>query len=959
MARYNVLEQCLREGFIDYTVDADKRYVPKIVTNNKEKHKKVLDTILTQLYQCDTFLFSVAFITKSGIACIKDALVENKNVKGKILASQYLNFTEPMALREILKFPNVEIRMMTEERAFHAKGYLFHHTEDKPEDYTMVIGSSNMTANALTHNQEWNVFFTSAKEGALIRETREEFDALWQSAEPVTEDWISTYEQIYHVQHKRDQSTYIPFHKIQPNAMQQKALQGIQKLREQGQHRGLLISATGTGKTYVSAFDVHRYQPKRFLFVVHREMILRSAQKSYQNVGFSPTDMGRLTGHDKDIHKKYIFATIQTLANDEILHTFLPDTFDYIVMDEVHHGGAATYQKVLQYFKPNFLLGMTATPERTDGFDIYELFDHNIAYEIRLHDALEENMLVPFHYHGISEIMVNGTVLADKSSFNQLTCEARVQHILHYADVYGSDTDRVKGLVFCNAVDVAKSLADAFCSHGKRAVSLDGSASEQQRTDAVRRLEADAKTSPDYLDYIFTCDLFNEGIDIPQVNQIIMLRPTQSAIVFVQQLGRGLRKYPHKRYLEVLDFIGNYENNFLLPIALYGDRTYDKDFVRQLMHTNFLPGATSVYFDTIAKERIYQAIDAKKTLADLKDLKEAYYNMEYRLGKRPMMMDFVRLGDKDPYLFILQDKRSYYRFVQRVQPYDPILTKAHQAILTMTSLELANGKRIEDVLVLQTILQQPVVTTAEIVKQIQTKYGYIPTDETMRSVANVLTLQFFVKTAQEKYGNQPLIRYENHQYIRTDYVTALCRNTEFQQYMSDVLAYATYRFELLYIGHEHEEVRGFIRYAKYSRKDVSKLLHYETNREGTLNGYAIVGNTCPIFVTYHKREDISANTKYEDKFVSPQQFSWMTRARVKITSPQVVQIQNHQVRKLLFIKKSDSEGRDFYYLGDVTVLGRPVQTTIANDKGEEFPIVNFKFLLDKPVEDTLYTYLNS
>lgn len=159
MVRYNILEQCLREGFIDYKVDSDQRYVPKILTNNKEKHKKVLDTILTQLYQCDEFLFSVAFITKSGLACIKDALVENKQVKGKILASQYLNFTEPLALRELLKFPNLEIRMMTEERAFHAKGYLFHHAEDKPEDYTMVIGSSNMTANALTHNQEWNVFF--------------------------------------------------------------------------------------------------------------------------------------------------------------------------------------------------------------------------------------------------------------------------------------------------------------------------------------------------------------------------------------------------------------------------------------------------------------------------------------------------------------------------------------------------------------------------------------------------------------------------------------------------------------------------------------------------------------------------------------------------------------------------------------------------------------------------------
>lgn len=960
MTTYNVLEECLREGFIDYKVNADKRYVPKMLINNRAKRLKVLDTVLSQLYSCDEFLFSVAFITKSGIACIKDALIQNNNVKGQILASQYLNFTEPAALRELLKFPNLEVRMITEEKAFHAKGYVFHHPNNDEESYTMIIGSSNMTANALTHNQEWNLFVTSAEDGALIRQTMQEFSALWDTAEVVNESWIKAYEDVYsrsRIQIQKKPS-YIPFYKIHPNTMQQAALAGIQALRDAGQDRGLLISATGTGKTYLSAFDIRKMNPMRSLFVVHREMIVNSARDSYIKVGFPPHETGRLTGRFKDVQKKYIFATIQTLAQDVILHSFAPDAFEYIVIDEVHHGGAETYQKIFNYFKPKFWLGMTATPERSDGFDIYDMFHHNIAYEIRLHQALEENMLVPFHYHGISEICVDGKMLDDKSDFNLLTSEERVRHILYYADLYGSDMERIKGLVFCSSVEEAYSLASAFRKHGKRAVALSGSSSEQERQEAVARLECNAVKNSEYLDYIFTCNIFNEGIDIPQVNQIIMLRPTQSAIVFVQQLGRGLRKYPNKRYLEVLDFIGNYENNFLLPIALYGDRTYDKDFVRQLMHVNYLPGATSVHFDDIAKEKIYEAIDCKRYLADLRELKESYYNMEYRLGRQPMMMDFVYIGDKDPYLFIAK-KESFYGFVQYVHPYESTMTKAHNDVLVMLSQEVANGKRVEELLLIDKLLDMNAVSADELKEMVRKKYHYLVSEQTLAGVANVLSLQFFVAAARKKYGQQPIISYDNCVYRRTAYFAHLLENKEFYDYVRDILEYGFYRFHKLYNGKESMVVQGFVRYEKYSRKDVSRILNYQQNREGTLNGYAIVDGTCPIFVTYNKRDDISANTKYEDQFTSPLQFSWMTRARVRLNSDQVMRIMDAKTRKLLFVKKSDAEGKDFYYLGDLSVAGNPTETTIKNDEGKELPIVNFKFLLDKPVDAKLYEYLNA
>lgn len=960
MAGESVLEQCLREGFIDYRIKADGRYVPRIITNNKERKVKVLDTILHQLDVCDEFWFSVAFITKSGIACLKDKLINHPEMRGKILASQYLNFTEPGALRELLKFSNLEIRMVAEDQGFHAKGYLFHLPKNSSENYTMIVGSSNLTANALTMNQEWNVFFTSSEDGALIQQTHSEFARLWQVAEPVTTQWIASYEEVYHNNKAVHPNKLIQLHKIAPNKMQQEALTGIEALRKDGQDRGLLISATGTGKTYLSAFDVKKCNPRRFLFVIHREMIAADAKDSYERLGFPAENMGLLTGNHKDLDKQYIFATMQTLSQDDILHSFSRHAFDYIVVDEVHHAGAPTYQKIFDYFRPQFWLGMTATPERSDGFDIYDLFNHNIAYEIRLHRALEENMLVPFHYHGISEITVDGQLLDDHSDFNRLTCDARVNHILHYADLYGSDTERVKGLVFCNSVAEAIALAAKFNEKGRRTLALTGDNSEKEREAAVERLEANAQTQEDYLDYIITVDIFNEGVDIPQVNQVIMLRPTQSAIVFVQQLGRGLRKYPDKRYLEVLDFIGNYENNFLLPIALYGDRTYNKDRVREILNKNYLPGPSTVHFDDITAQKIYSSIDNHSQLADYKALKGSYRDMKFRLGHRPLMMDFVNFGDKDPWLFI-DKKESYYGFVQAVDHYDSTLTEHHAAVLKMLSLELANGKRIEEIIVLKALLEKSELTVTELLLDVRRTYSYYIYTATINGVGNVLSLSFFKPDAKRKYGNIPLAALTNDEFHISEQFAELLKNEEFKTYVQDILDYATYRFQELFTSQKY--INGFILYGKYTRKDVSRILNYSINMESTLYGYQIIDKTCPIFVTYNKRDDITANTKYEDQFLSPQKFNWMTRSGVRLhprkgAKDTVGQIVNKGTRKLLFIKKSDAEGSDFYYMGDVQVAEAPTETTIKNDAGKDLPIVNICFAMEETVESGLYEYLN-
>jgi len=955
-------ENCLRKGFIDYRIDADEHYYPQLVTNNLQCGKKVLDTIINQLKACDYFFFSVAFVTKGGIACLKDVLLDLSSrpvpIKGRIMVSQYLNFTEPGALQELLKFNNLEIRMLPEDCAFHAKGYSFRLPKfsDRAERYTMLIGSSNLTDNALTKNQEWNLFLTSKEDGDLIKQINKELEMLWERASVVNNSLIEEYNKVY--QKNYQERIIFRSHKdIKPNSMQIEALDGIEAIRKENADRALIISATGTGKTYLSAFDVQRENPNKFLFLIHREIIASKSKESYEQVFCRKEDTGMLSGNHKDIDKKYLFSTVQTMSQDDVMYSFAPNTFDYIVVDEVHHAGAPTYQKLFNYFKPKFWLGMTATPERTDGNDIFDLFHHNIAYEIRLQKALEEDLLVPFHYHGISEIELNGKLLDEDSSFNELTSEERVKNILHFADFYGSDGDRIKGLVFCSRREEAIQLASMFVEHGKKALALCGENDEAEREAAIERLEKD-KGEPDALDYIFTVNIFNEGVDIPKVNQIIMLRPTESAIVFVQQLGRGLRKAQHKRYIEVLDFIGNYKNNFLLPIALYGDRTYNKDNVRRLLTENILPGASTVHFDDIIKEKIFESINRVSQLADYKELKESFKNMQFRLGRQPMMMDFVRQGDKDPYLFIAR-KESYYEFVQAITNIQNILNDKQRAVLKMVSLELAQGRRVEEIAVLQQLIKNSIVNVADFQASIKEQYGFEVSNDTVESVACVLNLQFFTDQTQRKY-QLSLINYTNNEFSFNEEMKELLTNTKFKDYFTDVLAYGRYSFDAIYEKNKDNYVNGFIRYAKYSRKDVCRILNRPKDVSSTMYGYRVMDNCCPIFVTYEKDDAVSARTNYADQFVSQQEFSWMTRSNVRLsTSSEVPIINKVTTRKLLFVKKSDGEGTDFYYLGDVSLASEPIETTMKDDKNKVLPVVNYRFKLDKPVEDKLYSYLNT
>lgn len=520
------LQQSLASALIDDKINSLPDLQPQIIYNDYNSGSNLLVELLQELQTCKRFYFAIAFITQSGLICLKECLklLQEKNITGDILTTDYLYFNQPKALQELQQYPNLNIRIYTKEN-FHIKGYIF----EQNDYYTLIVGSNNLTQTALKANKEWSLKINSLANGALINNTLSQFQQMWQEAMPLTDIWLKQYADKYHSLQKlkRQFATVqenISTNDIAPNKMQQEALTALAKLQQDNKQKALLISATGTGKTYLSAFAVKKANPKRLLFLAHREQILKQACKTFAKI-IPDIQYGILSANHKDFHKPYLFATINMLSKEENLTQFTPTHFDYIIIDETHRAGASSYLKILNYFQPQFLLGMTATPERTDGFDIYQLFDHNIAYEIRLNQAMQENLLCPFHYFGITDITVDDQEINDNSTFNDLTTDARVTHIINQSKYYGFSGERLRGLIFCSQIEEAQILSQKFNERGFNTIALSGKDSQETRTNAIHKLEQKERSTG--LDYIFTVDIMNEGIDIPAINQIIMLRPTK------------------------------------------------------------------------------------------------------------------------------------------------------------------------------------------------------------------------------------------------------------------------------------------------------------------------------------------------------------------------------------------------------------------------------------------------
>ncbi|WP_321300073.1 DUF3427 domain-containing protein [Marinifilum fragile] len=958
-------KKSLNTGFVDKDTNSDILYQPELLVNQKIPKKKVLSTIIQELSNCEEFYISVAFVTTGGVAALMNAFdeLQKRGIKGKLLVSQYLNFTQPEALKKLLCFKNIELRIATTNNS-HSKGYIF----KTPTYYNLIVGSSNLTSSALATNKEWNLKVSALPTSGIVDKVFNEFKSDFEKGVRVTDEFISEYSEIYNNQRlassKEIKLTKSPI--IEPNLMQKEALVNLDKLRRNKKTKALLISATGTGKTYLSAFDAKVFKAKRLLFVVHRRNIAQKAMETFQDIFGNQRSMGLYSGNIKELEKDFIFSTIQTISKEEHLNQFSTDYFDYIVIDESHRSGAESYRRLVSYFKPNFLLGMTATPERTDGNDIFSIFDHNIAYEIRLNRAMEEDMLSEFHYYGITDLSVNDEIIENTSDFNLLTADERVDKLIHSAKFYGTDNGIYRGLAFCSRTEEAKMLSAKFNDRGFRTISLTGDASEEERIDAINRLESDSITEK--LDYIFTVDIFNEGVDIPKVNQILMIRPTESAIIFVQQLGRGLRKASGKGYLTVIDFIGNYKNNYLIPIAIYGDKSYNKDSLRRLVSdgSRELPGASTINFDKITKERIFKSIDSAN-LRLMTDLKKDYNILKYKLGRTPFMVDFIEHGERDPFSFV-EHSRSYFNFILKVDnDFESQMSQESQKLLEVFSKEINNAKRIEECIILKSLIKVGRISVLDLKNRIKEDYGYEISDQTINSCLINLNLCFVRDKQNGKLlpvGEILGVRVANLNkavFELDSQFKEILKQEQFKIFLLDSIDYSIRMFNQKFDKKAWN--KGFVLYQKYSRKDVFRILNIESNPVAqNVGGYMVTQDKkyCPIFVNYHKEDDISESTKYEDEFLNNREFIMFSKSGRNLQSPDVQSIlgNNGKIRLPFFIKKNNDEGQDFYYMGDVNPqCDKAVPTEMLNDKGKKISAVKIHFNLEVSVSDSLYNYL--
>lgn len=972
MNKKELIYEGIKTAFIDYNNQSNVAFKPQFISNDYKEGRKVISSLEDELLKCDKFDISVAFITDGGIEPLLQTLkiLEMRGIEGRILTTDYLEFSDPKALRKLASFKNIELKMFMSEEAgegFHTKGYMFKNNDI----YKIIIGSSNMTQKALSVNREWNTKIVSTEQGEYAKEILNEFERLWNSKYSLNyEQFIETYELNYKLikeQRKIASAKKISSleeYKLQPNAMQISFINNLNKILEKGEKRALLISATGTGKTYASAFALRENKPRRALFLVHREQIAKQAIESYKKIFGETKTFGLLSGNSKEFEADFLFSTMQMMSKEDIFKKFKEDEFDIIVIDEAHRIGASSYQKIIQYFKPKLLLGMTASPERTDGYDVYKEFNYNIACEIRLKQALEENFLCPFHYFGITDIEFNGKTIDENtelSDFSKLTCDERVNYIIKQIEFYGHSGTTTNGLIFCSSKREALALSDKFNDRGYFTVVLTGEDSQEKREEAINRLTS--KNIEEKIDYIFTVDIFNEGVDIPEINQVIMLRPTESPIVFVQQLGRGLRKAIDKEYVVILDFIGNYKNNFMIPIALSGDRSYNKDNIRRyvLEGERIIPGSSTIHFDEISKKRIFEAID-HADFTDIKLIKENYTNLKRKLGRIPSLLDFDKYGEMDVFrIFDNKSLGSYYKFLVKYEKKFKIrLNMNEEKMIEFISKKITNGKRIHELELLNILNNESDNLLEKLQKKINVKYGFYLDEKTKRSIVNVLTNNFASGSGKKTYKECIFIEENDNDYRISKKFDEMLKNKDFKNMFNELIQFGISRYKQNY-SEKYKDTQ-FTIYQKYTYEDVCRLLNWKNN-EVPLNigGYKYDRDTktFPVFINYDKNEEINDTIKYEDHFENSNKLIAISKSGRTILSEDVQNFINAKERGIkveLFVRKNkdDKISKEFYYLGRMNATGNVKEFIMPNTNKTA---VEIEWILETPVREDIYEYI--
>ena len=824
-----------------------------------------LDKIKDNLRHCKSFDFSVSFIKKAGLVLLfKDieAAVE-RGCKGRIITSTYQNFTDIESLKSFYalmgRCSNFQCHLDYESfhgtdystLGYHSKGYLFEFDDHRE----LVIGSSNITRYALLKNIEWDVSVKDYFVNGAYDDALKEFEEKWDATELLDAELIVKYAQrLSYAIERWDMDYDLSASKIKPNYMQKKALKELNRYRAIGVNRALTIASAGSGKTYLAAFDALNFNPKRLLYIVHEGSILRKSLETFQEVFGKNVSYGIYSGTSKESDADFVFATNITMC--KTLELFSKNEFDYIIIDECHHATAETYKKIIGYFEPEFLLGLTATPERLDNQDVFELFDHNVPYELRLRDAIANDLVVPFKYFGIRDKLVDYGLTGneERRMIAQMAKEDHCDFIAEQIEKHRPQ-GKLKALAFCRNVTHARMMCEALGERYHTAY-LTGRNDIGERVRAYNDLQNDAHN----LEILFTVDILNEGVDIPGVNMVLFLRPTESTTIFIQQLGRGLRKYTNKEYVTVLDFIGNsYKRSVQIAFALGSlseNFVMEKRLLASLVKDDFTAlgladYGVEIHIDDLSKEEILEYID-KENFNALKYLKQDYFNFKKYIGSEfyPRHVDYIN-NDCAPDLIRFMSIKtrgkkncSYYNFLRGIGEENlPVFTEKQIDFINYLS-GLLPLVRVHEYRIVKLLIDGP-KTYREIVMYLtETVQGFVPAE-----LEHALTyLQFVEKDKDILRLSVPM-------------------DDQLLEYVQDLIEYGLIRYVI-----DNGNETGFKLWLNYRMDQVQlKLLK---NPGNIMVGTYYYDDYVVIFASLKKDLEEADKLNYKDKFLQPDLFQW-------------------------------------------------------------------------------------
>lgn len=895
------------------------------------------DTFLQRLKgcfnKCYSFSLTVSFIKEAGLRLIQKEIENalNRGVKGRIITSTYQNFTDIPSLRIFKKwmdtYPNFSCHLdfnSFEDNGFHTKGYIF----QTKNDYEFLVGSSNITRFALLKNIEWNVSLTRNKEDKIINEALLEFDSLWNKTNPLSEEIIKKYTtQIEYAIERWDMDYGYNQIKVVPNAMQKAALKEIRRYRDMGEKRALIIAATASGKTFLAAFDAYNFNAKRLLFVVHRDTILNDAKKTFEKIFGSTRTYGLFTGQEKNLDADFIFATNTMMATH--LDLFKPNDFDYIIFDECHHITNTTYEKILNYFTPAFLLGLTATPERMDKQDVFAIFNYVVPYELRLRDAINNDLVVPFKYFAVRDEMID---YSDKEKVNFLKNyfkdDNHIQFISNQIEKHRPE-GKLKAIGFCRSIDHAREMSLQMDGLGYHTTYLTGENNTGERSKAFEDLADDNND----LEIIFAVDILNEGVDLPSVNMVLFLRPTESQTIFIQQLGRGLRKYKGKDHLTVLDFIGNsYDRSTQIALglgSLSSSTVLEKALLSSLVRNNFkdlgLPGV-EIHFDERSKEEILKHIENTNFNTAFR-LRSDYFSFKKYLAEKryPSHMDYLNSDCAPDLLRFLKAKMkgkknySYYNFLRNIGEDVPLFNESEIRLLEVIS-DLLPLTRREEYLIIKQVLD------SQIDFDLLTKeYKRVNPYSLKTAVDNLISRKVIINSNPYK------LNYEKG------------KGTAFEDFLVDLLEYGLERYE-----NEFGDFEGpFKMYGNYQKDKI--MMEIDGKQYSYMQGtkYDTKNKITYVFVGLEKDKVAKDNFDYKDKFLSPSIFQWES---VNKTTKDNAEGKKLLATKIvhLFVRKVDEE--DGIVL-PFTYFGTGKFTNCRDSQNDDKPTLMFDIELDHEVDE--------